>query len=608
MGAVFTAALVLSCASDDDSAAGPGDSPATPPAQQTGGALCVDGKSTVGEYPTRDLKIEVRATLPNLQFRTDEPYGGFLRFSDFFEPCARESRVLVIRVSAGWCGTCRWHAAHTADLRAQSFGGRLRLLDLLITDDENLPALTEDAVVWRGRVTQPEAVAVDPLDQFQVLNPTHLALPLIALVDTRTMRLMSTLSDPDPDTLNAQIRRELARLDDQPFPISPAPEKFDGLFTKNQWDMLHEMTLPTAPPPDLTNAYADNPGAQSLGRSLFADKLLSPSGSVACATCHDPNKEFADASAQSTGMAKMDRNAPSVALAAYSRWQFWDGRADTLWMQALEPLENSKEMGSSRLFVAHQVFDRYRAAYETVFGPMPPLSNAFRFPPTGKPGEDIWPTIPAADQDAITRVFVNVGKSIAAYERSIRIAPNPLDAYIGGDLNALTSEQKAGAKAFFDAGCAQCHYGSRLTDDVFHATRFPTGRQDGVADRGRIDGVDPLLKSELNAKGPYSDYRDAGEWLDWLAGRKEDPLAAQQMTGAFKTPTLRGLTVTGPYGHGGVLKSIGEVVTVYTTAGLSPADTRAVGISEPWLSPLREDRRSPIEHFLGVLSAPITNK
>lgn len=596
-----------SCSSDDDATRDGAISPGASP--KTGGALCVDNRSAVGEYPTRDLKIEVRATLPNLQFRTDDPYGGSIFLKDYFEPCAPQARLLVLRVSAGWCGTCRWHAGHTADLRAQPFGGRLRLLDVLITDDENLPALVEDAVVWRGRVTQPDAVVVDPLDQFQVLNPTHLPLPLFALVDTRTMQIMSISSNPDPDTLNAQITRELARLDGQPFPIAPVvPEKLDGLFTRNQWDMLHEMTLPTAPPPDPTNAFADNPGAQALGRSLFADKLLSPSGMVACATCHDPNKEFADSVAQSTGMAKMDRNAPSVALAAYSRWQFWDGRADSLWMQALEPLENSKEMGSSRLFVAHQVFDRYRAAYEGVFGPMPPLSNAFRFPEAGKPGDDIWQTLPAADQYAVTLVFVNVGKAIAAYERSIRIAPNPLDAYIGGDLNALTPEQKAGAKAFFDAGCAQCHYGPRLTDDVFHATRFPTGRQDGVADRGRIDGVDPLLNSELNAKGPFSDYPPAGEWLDWLASRKEDPRATQQMTGAFKTPTLRGLTVTGPYGHGGTLKTIDEVVGVYTTAGLSPTDTRATGISEPWLSPLRQDRRSPIESFLGVLNAPITNK
>src|SRR6185436_19313209 len=178
--------------------------------------------------------------------------------------------------------------------------------------------------------------------------------------------------------------------------------------------------------------------------------------------------------ATSQGVAVGDRNAPSVLFAAHARWQFWDGRADTLWMQALGPFENEKEFGSSRLFVAHAVFERHAAAYEALFGPLPPLSDTARFPASGKPGDATFSGMAAADQALVTRVYVNVGKAIAAYERTLRARPNRLDAYLGGDLSALTVEEKAGLKTFFGAGCIQCHWGPRLTDDAFHVLRFPT--------------------------------------------------------------------------------------------------------------------------------------
>ena len=87
-----------------------------------------------------------------------------------------------------------------------------------------------------------------------------------------------------------------------------------------------------------------------------------------------------------------------------------------------------------------------------------------------------------ADKDKVTRIYVNVGKSIAAFERAIRVKPNQLDAYAGGDLAALDADEKKSLHAFMANGCIQCHWGPRLTDDAFHVLRFPTGRQDGAAD------------------------------------------------------------------------------------------------------------------------------
>ena len=87
-------------------------------------------------------------------------------------------------------------------------------------------------------------------------------------------------------------------------------------------------------------------------------------------------------------------------------------------------------------------------------------------------------------QTEVTRAFVNVGKAIAAYERTFRAKPNALDRYIGGDASALSVLEKEGLSIFAQAGCMQCHWGPRLTDDAFHDTRTPTGHADGTADPG----------------------------------------------------------------------------------------------------------------------------
>lgn len=129
----------------------------------------------------------------------------------------------------------------------------------------------------------------------------------------------------------------------------------------------------------------------------------------------------------------------------------------------------------------------------------------------------------AADQKTVTEIFVNVAKSIAAFERTLRVKPNRFDAYVGGDLNALTKEEKTGLAAFFGTGCVQCHWGPRLTDDAFHPDRYPTGRQDGKADRGRIDGVAKLLASEFAQPHPNLKAHD-------------------RQLGSFKTTSLRGRT------------------------------------------------------------------
>jgi len=202
-----------------------------------------------------------------------------------------------------------------------------------------------------------------------------------------------------------------------------------------------------------------------------------------------------------------------------------------------------------------------------------------------------------ADQTAATRVFVGYGKAIAAYERTLRVTPSTLDAYANGDASALEEAAKDGLLAFFRVGCAQCHYGPRLTDDAFHVIRLPTGRQDKAADPGRVDGVPQLLASEFIETGAFS---DAPADTHGLAGLAPPP---PSMVGAFKTPPLRGVAQTAPYGHGGAITTIAEMTAALSTAGLDPSSALATGTTEPWVTPFDDATRDALTTFLRGLTA-----
>lgn len=548
------------------------------------------------DYPSGPYGFDFDSTIANLSFDALDDDGAptVLQLSDYYTPNARTASLLVLRAGAGWCGTCRWHLQHTGEMFALDLADRLTLVDLQIADDDNLPATRAALASYRAKIDQPKQLAIDPTFQLAPAITVSSPLPLFVILDRRTMRIVEILNDPDPDLLDDRLHLALADLDGTPFtPREPTtgPDKIH----RNHWDLLRDMALPGAPPPDPTNQWADSPAAAALGKTLFMDATLSPSGSVSCATCHDPTKSFTDGRPQSQGVSLVDRNAPSILFAAHARWQFWDGRADTLWAQALGPIEAPNEMGATRLSIAHAMFDRYRAAYEPIFGALPPLDDAQRFPPSGKPGDAAWDAMAEADRDAATRVFVNVGKAIAAHERTFRATPNALDRYIAGDLGALDQTQKDSLHSFLIAGCPQCHYGPRLTDDAFHVLRFPTGRQDGAGDPGR-DGARALLAgSEFLASGAYSD--------DPTAARQTMLPEAPSLLGAFKTPPLRGVANTAPYGHGGMLPTILDVAKLYGTSGLPPSDPKALGTREVWLPRFFGGHALTLVDFLELLTA-----
>ncbi|MCA9593715.1 MAG: hypothetical protein KC776_10405 [Myxococcales bacterium] len=468
------------------------------------------------------------------------------------------SRLLVILETGGaWCGTSRDTAAHFDDALGE-LRGRVDRLDLMTTDRDNAPAEVDDAAAWQMERAAGVPVGIDSGFAFGAPG----MLPRVLLVDEASMEVVDSLANPSTFELRGRVAAALGEP-----PPDPHEELVDGLFHDNEWRLFQAMAeVPGAPPPDPTNEVADSPAARRLGKALFFDAGLSSSKDVSCATCHDPAKALSDARPQALGAALGDRRTPSIALSAHARWQMWDGRADTLWAQALLPFENPKEMASSREDVSARVLGAHGDAYRAAF--------------------------PAAAPDA-TRVFVNAGKAIAAYERTFRVRPTRFDAYVLGDFSALSEDEKYGLVVFARSGCTQCHWGPRLTDDAFHVTRVATGRADGHADRGRADGIAAWAESEFRADGPYSAAPALGQRAH----------ASAALLGQFKTPSLRGVAELSFFGHGGKQGALSDVTVAYGSGGLPPDDPRAVGGREPWLSPFGETAQWGLVPFLKTLTA-----
>ena len=323
------------------------------------------------------------------------------------------------------------------------------------------------------------------------------------------------------------------------------------------------MSLPPAPASP-SNRAADDPRAAQLGHRLFFDPGLSANGEISCATCHIPSLAFTDAKVNSVGLGRTNRNAPTLVGAVYSPWLFWDGRRDSLWAQALAPMEAPPEMGSSRLAVVRHVLSDPRSAalYEAVFERRPRLGPRARGVSQASPfgsaeQQDAWYRLSENDRRQIDAAYANVGKAIAAYERKLLPAPSRFDHYVealvsgeGDPDEHLSPLEVEGLRLFVDSGrtlCLRCHNGPMLTNQSFHDVGTRGGEGD-LADFGRFLGVQAVLVDPFNCLGRYSDARpEACAELRFL-----DKSHVPGEIGKFKTPTLRGLALSAPYMHHGL--------------------------------------------------------
>jgi cytochrome c peroxidase len=380
-------------------------------------------------------------------------------------------------------------------------------------------------------------------------------------------------------------------------------------WTAEELATLRSLSLRSLEPlgPDASNRYASDRQAAALGRDLFFDTRLSGNGKVSCATCHVAAQDFQDGKPLADGVGRTARRTMPVAGTAHSPWLFWDGRTDSQWAQALGPLESAVEHGGSRAQYAHVIAEQYRGRYEAVFGSLPNLTSIPRHagPVADSVSRAAWMRMPAEAQEQISRVYANIGKAIAAYERQIEPGLARFDRYVDAEVagrrhtadDGLTTDEAAGLRLFIGrARCVNCHNGARLTDDHFHNTGVPASTVGLPADSGRAVGARQVMASEFNCTSRYSDARP--EECDEL---RFAVTSGPELVRAYKTPSLRNVVSRAPYMHAGQLATLDAVIAHYAAAPAAP-----FGRSELVPVRLSPNERRQLAAFLGTLSGPIT--
>jgi cytochrome c peroxidase len=382
---------------------------------------------------------------------------------------------------------------------------------------------------------------------------------------------------------------------------------FQKRWNDDELASLRSLWIGSLPPlpADPSNKYADSPEAAAFGQKLFFDTRFSANGKVACATCHLPEKLFQDSTPLAHGVGTTNRRTMTIIGAAYSPWFFWDGRKDSQWAQALGPMESPVEHGGNRTLYAHLIAENYTEEYTALFGALPDLSNLPRAAgPVADPAAAAnWAAISKQDQEAVTRIYANIGKSIAAYERHLIPGASRFDKYVEAVLNndysaanqILNPDEISGLKLFIgEAHCTNCHNGPLFTNNDFHNTGIPLVHE-LPEDVGRAKGAQQVLHDEFNCLSVYSDAQpDQCTELNFLVA-DGDNLIHQ-----FKPPSLRNVAKRGPYMNAGQLTSLEEVLNHYNNAPTAP-----LGHSE--LEPLHLSRKqiAQIIAFLKTLDSPI---
>ena len=281
-------------------------------------------------------------------------------------------------------------------------------------------------------------------------------------------------------------------------------------------------------------APADNPTTPervALGRLLFWDPILSGQQDVACATCHHPAFGYADGLDLSIGthgiglgsartfaagepVRRVKRNSQTILNVAFNGLRakssdsavgvdapmFWDLRVRSLEAQALEPIKALEEMRGDTYAEDRALSEvvrrlsanaEYRAMFARAFGGSSPVS------------------------------VQNLGRALAAFQRTLVTVQSPFDRYMRGDSSALTAQQVRGLERFQSIGCVNCHSGPMFSDFSPHVL--------GVPDNQKLSETD----------------------------------AGVNTSHAFRTASLRNLGATAPYMHNGVFRTLDDVVNFY---------------------------------------------
>jgi len=230
-----------------------------------------------------------------------------------------------------------------------------------------------------------------------------------------------------------------------------------------------------------------------LGKKLYFDPRLSKSNLISCNTCHNLATGGADGVSAAVGHKWTANphhlNSPTVYNAVFFSAQFWDGRDPDLEKQAQGPIQAHPEMAATKDHVVNTVVS------------MPAYVEAFK----------------QAYGKNVTISFEKVTDTIATYERTL-VTPSRYDEFLEGNDKALSKAEKDGLKTFIDKGCASCHNGIALGQD--------------------------MNAFEVTAK--YK-FRNIGDFKG-------------NENGMVKVPTLRNILESAPYYHNGAIWDIKEAI------------------------------------------------
>jgi cytochrome c peroxidase len=398
-------------------------------------------------------------------------------------------------------------------------------------------------------------------------------------------------------------------------PSTPAAQR----WTPEEVRVLASLSMSSLKPApaDPSNAVESLPAAVALGKRLFEDARFSSNGQVSCASCHAADKQFQDGLPVGKGVGVGGRRAMPIVGAGHSPWLFWDGRKDSVWSQALGPLEDAVEHGGNRTRFVQVLAAHYRAEYEAVFGRMPDLAGLPRDAgPNGSAAEkSAWNSLAAARRTDVSRVFANMGKAIAAFEKTLAYGPARFDRYadavVAKDPAArqiLAPEEVNGLRVFIGKGqCVTCHNGPLLTDQHFHNTGVPP-RDSGRPDRGRAAAIARVQQDEFNCLGPFSDAKpEACQELAYMVTDEKG------LEAAFKTPSLRNVALRPPYMHAGQFSELQDVIAHYVKAPASVLGHSELAHGEGAHSERKPIRLSDREiqelvAFLKTLNGPIVQQ
>ena len=271
----------------------------------------------------------------------------------------------------------------------------------------------------------------------------------------------------------------------------------------------------------------DNALLAELGKTLFFDPILSANNKRACASCHNPNKGFADGVAKSLALdfeGTVDRNAPTVLNAAYADRFFHDLRAENLDLQTEHVFYSNKEFNTDIPEILGKL--NSSAAYKERF------AQAF-----GKQQKDA----------PITKLQLNY--AFASYVLSLRGFNSPVDLYLRGESESLSDAAKNGFNLFMGkAACGTCHFAPTFSGLV------PPHFNENESE---VLGV---------AENPY----DTPSVVDPDGGRATAGILKEETDiylHSFKTPTVRNIALTAPYMHNGAYKTLKDVMHFYNAGG-----------------------------------------